>query len=505
MNIEAKEYKGFEIISQDDIPDCSSKGIYLRHKKTGLEVFHLLNEDTENLCGFCFRTPPESSNGIAHILEHSVLCGSEKFPLRDPFINLENQSLKTYLNALTGPINTMYPVSSVIEEDYFNLVSVYADSVFFPNLKKEAFMQEAYHLEKDDEGNYSIQGVVYNEMKGVYSSFDSISYKAVISSILKGTPFDKDSGGDPQEIPDLTYEQYLAFHKKFYRPDNCLVFLYGNIPTEKQLDFLQEFLINRLEQRSKLYPKLTETPLETIQKMTPVIFDKPIREDSYGPNIMVKDKDENPSVYFTWRLPPADNLEKSIEQRLISEILVQNDGSPLTKAIINSGLITDVSPYNGINGGTVFSSFTIGMDGVKKSNVSKLQKLILKTINNLVKKGINQDDIDCAVMDLEISTKEVRRSAGPFSLTLLRRALKGWTVGRSPSQELLIQDAFDSVKAKINANPDYLKSLLKEYFIENNQLCINVVTPSPKFAMTYREKEEKQIADVKIRIIVIFT
>ena len=462
MNIEAKEYKGFEIISQDDIPDCSSKGIYLRHKKTGLEVFHLLNEDTENLCGFCFRTPPESSNGIAHILEHSVLCGSEKFPLRDPFINLENQSLKTYLNALTGPINTMYPVSSVIEEDYFNLVSVYADSVFFPNLKKEAFMQEAYHLEKDDEGNYSIQGVVYNEMKGVYSSFDSISYKAVISSILKGTPFDKDSGGDPQEIPDLTYEQYLAFHKKFYRPDNCLVFLYGNIPTEKQLDFLQEFLINRLEQRSKLYPKLTETPLETIQKMTPVIFDKPIREDSYGPNIMVKDKDENPSVYFTWRLPPADNLEKSIEQRLISEILVQNDGSPLTKAIINSGLITDVSPYNGINGGTVFSSFTIGMDGVKKSNVSKLQKLILKTINNLVKKGINQDDIDCAVMDLEISTKEVRRSAGPFSLTLLRRALKGWTVGRSPSQELLIQDAFDSVKAKINANPDYLKSLLKE-------------------------------------------
>ena len=181
MNIEAKEYKGFEIISQDDIPDCSSKGIYLRHKKTGLEVFHLLNEDTENLCGFCFRTPPESSNGIAHILEHSVLCGSEKFPLRDPFINLENQSLKTYLNALTGPINTMYPVSSVIEEDYFNLVSVYADSVFFPNLKKEAFMQEAYHLEKDDEGNYSIQGVVYNEMKGVYSSFDSISYKEVIS------------------------------------------------------------------------------------------------------------------------------------------------------------------------------------------------------------------------------------------------------------------------------------------------------------------------------------
>lgn len=493
MNIDAKEYKGFEIISQDDIPDCSSKGIYLRHKKTGLEVFHLLNEDTENLCGFCFRTPPESSNGIAHILEHSVLCGSEKYPLRDPFINLENQSLKTYLNALTGPINTMYPVSSVIEEDYFNLVSVYADSVFFPNLKKEAFMQEAYHLEKDDDGKYSIQGVVYNEMKGVYSSFDSISYKSVISSILKGTPFDKDSGGDPADIPDLTYEQYLAFHKRFYRPDNCLVFLYGNIPTEKQLDFLQDFLIDRLEQKCEMYPKLSETPLETIQKMSPVVFDKPIREDSYGPNIMEKDKDENPSVYFTWRLPLADNLEKSIEQRLISEILVQNDGSPLTKVIINSGLITDVSPYNGINGGAVFASFTIGMDGVKKSNVSKLQKLIFKTINNLVKKGINQDDIDCAVMDLEISTKEVRRSAGPFSLTLLRRALKGWTVGKSPSQELLIQNAFDSVKAKINADPDYLKCLLKEYFIDNNQFCINVVTPSPKFAKACREIEERQI------------
>lgn len=500
MDFNTKEYKGFELISYEDIPDCSSKGIYLRHKKTGLEVFHLLNDDTENLCGFCFRTPPESSNGIAHILEHSVLCGSEKFPLRDPFINLENQSLKTFLNALTGPLATMYPVSSVIEEDYFNLMSVYADSVFFPNLKKEAFMQEAYHLEKNEDGEYSIQGVVYNEMKGVYSSFDSICHKSIVTSITKGTAYDKDSGGDPSVIPELTYEQYLEFHKKFYRPDNCLLFLYGNIPTEKQLDFLQEFLISRIEQRLDLYKPLSETPLSVITNMKPDVIDKPVRVETFGPNVLEKDKDENPSVYFSWRLPDSNDVEKSIEQRLLSEILVQNDGSPLTKAIINSGLIKDISPYNGINNGTKLSYFSVGMDGVKKSSIDKLYKLIIKTINNLIKKGIEQDDIDCAVMDLEISTKEVRRSMGPFSLTLLRRVMRSWTMGEEPSKHLYVKKAFDAVKKRIAEQPDYLTSLLKEYFIDNNQLCINIITPSPKFAEECRKNESLQIEKLKAQI-----
>lgn len=495
----AKEYKGFEILSQEDIPDCSSKGIYLRHKKTGLEVFHLFNNDTENLCSFCFRTPPESSNGIAHILEHSVLCGSEKFPVKDPFINLENQSLKTYLNALTGPVNTMYPVSSVIEEDYFNLMSVYADSVFFPNLKKEAFMQEAYHLEKNN-NEYSIQGVVYNEMKGVYSSFDSVCYKNIASLIFKGTTFDKDSGGDPAEIPELTYEQYLAFHKKYYRPDNCLVFLYGNIPTEKQLDFLQSFLINRLEERLSDYSSESESPLDFINKMKLSEISETVTEESYGPNLVEKNKDEDPTVCFSWRLPSSVELENKIEQRIISAILLQNDGSPLNKAIINSGLVKEVFPYSGVFSRGKFNSFCVGADGVKKKNINKLYKIIKDTINDLIKNGVSQDDIDCAIMDLEFSTKEIVRSGGPFSLVLLRRVINGWTVGQNPSEQLYIQKAFDNVKNKIKSDANYLTNVLKKYFIDNREQCINIITPSPKFAQEYRKKEAVHIERLKAEL-----
>lgn len=500
MEDNIKEYKGFEVISYDDIPDFASKGIHLRHKKTGIEVYHLFNNDVENLCSFCFRTLPDCSNGFAHILEHSVLCGSQKFPLRDPFINLENQSLKTFLNAMTSTDNTMYPVSSVIEEDYFNLMSVYADSVFFPNLKKEAFMQEAYHLEKDAEGKYSIQGVVYNEMKGVYSSFDAACTSAVCKSIIPETIYVKDSGGDPAEIPSLTYEQYLEYYNRFYRPDNCFVFLYGNIPTEKQLDFLQECLIDRLEEKLDSFPVQTNTALEILKNEKAPVFEKTNRIEVLAPNVAEKDKEEDPSVFFSWRLKDTINIEDIIKYRLISQILVQNDGSPLLKAIIDSGLAKEVSPLSSSFVRGHFNFFTVGVDGIKKNKVEKLKKIINKTIENLVKNGIDQDDIDSALMDIEISTKEVKRASGPYSLVLLRRAFKQWMMGESPSDGLHVQKAFDNVKKKIKEDDKFLVNLLKEYFIDNNQTAVCVVTPSPEFAKKYRTVENEQIELLKSKI-----
>ena len=194
-------YKGFELISINTIPDCASTGIYLRHKKTGLEVFHLLNDDEENLFAFAFRTPAKNSTGGAHILEHSVFCGSQKFPLKEPFTNMMNQSVNTFLNALTYSDKTVYPSASMIKSDYYNLMDVYADAVFFPLLKKEAFMQEAHRLELNENGNFEIQGVVYNEMKGNYSSFESVASDAQIRSVYPDTNYAFDSGGDPEHIP----------------------------------------------------------------------------------------------------------------------------------------------------------------------------------------------------------------------------------------------------------------------------------------------------------------
>ena len=258
------EYNGFCVLNVFELKDYHSTAIYLRHKKTGLEVLHLVNDETENLFSFTFRTPNPEGNGAAHIMEHSVLCGSERYPLKDPFTQLSNQSVKTYLNAATYADKTVYPASSTVEADYFNLMSVYADAVFFPLLKKEAFIQEVHRLEIDEKGEYSIQGVVYNEMKGNYSSFESVANDEQIRSLFPDTNYAYDSGGDPLEIPSLTYEAFKAFHKKYYRPDNCLLFLYGNISTEEQLDFLQENFLDRLEKTVPVPEKKEkyETPIQ---------------------------------------------------------------------------------------------------------------------------------------------------------------------------------------------------------------------------------------------------
>ncbi len=500
MNLDLKEYKGFEIISVTEIPDFSSKGIYLRHKKTGLEVFHLLNDDKENLCSFCFRTPPESSNGVPHIMEHSVLCGSEKYPVKDPFIHLENQSLKTFLNALTGCDKTMYPIASVVEEDYFNLCSVYADSVFFPKLNKEVFLQEACHLEKNDKGSYSIQGVVYNEMKGCYSSFDSVCSDIVQNSILPGSIYELDSGGEPSVIPDLTYEQYLDFYKEHYRPDNCLVFLYGNIPTEKQLDFFQSDFLDRIEQRQNFYPVQKITPLQKIKSSKPKDFSKINYVRKYAPSVLTPSKDEDPTVIVSWRLSESVDVEKYLEAGLVSEILTEHDGSPITKALLDSGLGTEIASSAGFDSTTKFLYTSFGLNGVKKKNVDKVYDLIVSEIQNVIENGVKQDDIDCALMDLEFSIKEIVRHSGPFSLVLMRRVLKSWIYGASPESNLLIKNAFDKIKTKIKNDKNYLTNLLREYFIDNTQCSICVITPSPKYIEEFEQKEKLQIEKLKSKI-----
>ena len=238
-----KAYKDFVLISIDDLPDFKATGVYLRHKITGLEVYHILKDDKENLFAYAFRTLDKTSRGVAHIMEHSVLCGSEKYPLKEPFITLASTSLNTFLNALTYPDKTVYPGASVVKADYYNMMDVYGDAVFFPKLDHATFIQEGHRVEMDENGKLSIQGIVYNEMKGNYSSFQPIAFGDLISAMFPESYPAFESGGDPLHIPELTYEEFLDFHQKFYSPDNCILFLYGDIPTFEQLDFIDERFI----------------------------------------------------------------------------------------------------------------------------------------------------------------------------------------------------------------------------------------------------------------------
>ena len=244
-----EEYKGFYVIDITDVKDYNCKGIYLRHKTTGLEVFHLLNDDEENLFSFCFRTPVSDSKGLPHVIEHSVLCGSEKFRLKEPFITVKSKSVQTFLNAMTYSEKIMYPGATFIEKQYFDIMDVYADSVFFPVLSETTFNQEAHRLELDGNGNLSIQGVVYNEMKGQFSNFYSCAYRRLTSSLFPGTTYEYCSGGDPLEICTITYKDFTDFHKKYYSPENCLLYLYGNIPDDSSLFDETDWALSRMALR----------------------------------------------------------------------------------------------------------------------------------------------------------------------------------------------------------------------------------------------------------------
>ncbi len=484
------KYKNWKVLKITDIPDCESKGIYIKHEKTGLEVFHLLNSDEENLFSFCFRTPPEDSCGEAHILEHSVLCGSKNFPLKDPFIRLNNQSVKTFLNAMTFPDKTVFPASSIIKEDYFNLMKVYGDAVFFPNLTPEIFAQEAHHLEIDENGNYSIQGVVYNEMKGNYSSFDSVSADATVRSLFPDTIYALDSGGDPLVIPNLTHKKLVEFHKKYYRADNCLVFLYGNIPTKEQLDFIEKNFISQFQ------PEMQSTTFELediIKKETVKPFEKPVYVEEKGPSS--GNKENGSTVLENWLLPPAWDMQSSMELVLLSELLCGHDGSPLTKALLDSGLGQDLAPASGMTSSLYSVMFSIGLRGVSSSNVKKVEQLILKTLNDICTEGIPKEDIESALLSVNFTNREVKRVNGPFSLVLLRRALRAWNYGKEPDTMLLVRKSFAEIEKKILDDKDYIYSLIKKYFITNMHRSLLCITPDANYSEERAMFEKSLIAE----------
>ena len=237
----------FESVATHDLPEYRATGVLYRHRNTGAEVYHVANDDIENLFAFSFKTLPTDSTGIAHILEHTVLCGSEHFPLKDPFLLLLKGSMNTFLNAYTFPDKTVYPASSTVEKDLFNIMRVYGDAVFFPLLKREMFQQEGHRLQYTDNEALELTGVVFNEMKGAYATHDAIASEWGYRSLFPDTPYAHDSGGDPQQIPNLTYEDFVAFHKTYYHPTNTRVFLYGNIPTERYLGFLHDTVFSRFE------------------------------------------------------------------------------------------------------------------------------------------------------------------------------------------------------------------------------------------------------------------
>ena len=489
-------YKAFEVLNVFEVSDYHSTAIHLRHAKTGLEVFHMLNDDTENLFAFAFRTPNTKSTGLAHIIEHSVLCGSENYPLKDPFVTLSNQSVKTYLNAMTYSDKTVYPASSIAKADYFNLMSVYGDAVFFPRLDREIFMQEAHRFEVDEKGTVSIQGVVYNEMKGSYSSFESVAADISLTSLLKDSIYEKDSGGDPLEIPDVSYDDFVNFHKMWYRPDNCFVFLHGNISTEEQLDFLQEHFLTRLEQKFPNIDVSEEARKKRIAEfralVTPQEIDAPFEVYAEGPS---GDGEESNTVLVNWLLGRAENALSATEKVVLTGILCNHDGSPLQKALLESGLGEDLAPQNGLFSSIYTSVLTAGLRGVKKGDEKKVERVVLDTIRSLVENGIPKKDVESTLMTLEFSHREIKRGHGPFALSLMARPIYGWLYGDGIENQIRLRSHLEEIRAKIETDDSYLPNLLKSLLLENKSRSLVVVSPSKNYTKQREKAEKERIAE----------
>ncbi len=474
-------YNGWKVLDVTEISVYKSECVWLRHEKTGMEVFHMKNDDEENLFAFAFKTLPADSRGAAHILEHSVLCGSEHYPLKDPFIVLVNQSVKTFMNALTFSDKTVYPASSTVEKDYFNVMSVYGDAVFFPQLRKEVFLQEGHHYEYDEHGKLCVQGVVYNEMKGNYSSFENVAGDLTLTTLLPGTPYAFDSGGDPECIPELSYEDFLNFHKKYYSPSNCRLFLYGNIPTEKQLDFVSNRFLDGHD-----FPVFKDEQASSV-----VRFDSPRTIEASAPAPEKGSGDMGPTVALSWLAGETSSTESFMQMVLLDELLMGHDGSPLSKALLESSLGDDISPVSGLTSEMKYLVYTVGMRNVKAKNAKALENLIYSVLNDVAENGFSKDDIEAAVMSVDFSSREIKRHNGPYSLRLMRSCMRGWMNGVAPDVTLRNTEAFEKIKKNIEADSTYIQKLLRKFLLDNNHRVTLTVKPDSR----YQKERDKKLEE----------
>ncbi|QQO10495.1 insulinase family protein [Breznakiella homolactica] len=474
---------GFEITEVRNLEELQATGIWARHIASGAEVFHILNDDSENLFAFAFKTPPEDSTGVAHILEHSVLCGSKNYPLKDAFIILAQGSLQTFLNAMTYPDKTVYPASSTNEHDYFNLMSVYGDAVFRPLLEEWTFLQEGHRLEfAPSEGGekLSVTGVVYNEMKGAYSSLESFAGHWSIRGVLPDTIYAHDSGGDPEDIPDLTLEQLREFHRTRYAPSNCRIFLAGNIPTEKQLAFLNEKFLSDI-------PAGTAVP--------PIAKAKPWTEPQTIRVPCPAGSEQKSTVLLSWVCSDAADSAETLALAALTETLLGHDGSPLTKALTESRLGEDLAPASGLEGEIRETVFSAGLRGVQSEDAGKVSDLIMAELKKLAAEGIPKEEIEAALLSMEFSHKEIRRSGGPYSLVWLRRSLRGWLHGTAPWESLLFAPSFEKLKKNLAGDSRYFESLIEKYLLNNPHRALILVEPDEQYLERQEARQESRLTE----------
>jgi len=480
---------GFLVKRIEQIPEIRVTAYELEHIATGAKVLHLHCEDRENLYAIAFRTPPQDSTGLPHILEHAVLAGSKNYPVKDAFNELLRGTLQTFINAFTYPDKTIYPVASQVKVDFFNLARVYTDLVFRPRLLRETFLQEGHHLEwaagADGQENLTISGIVYNEMKGAYSSPDNLMYKAIQENLFPGTIYRFDSGGNPADIPDLTYEQFKKFHQAFYSPSNARIFIYGDIPTEEHLLFLQEMLkdFNRISIDSSIPTQERWLSPRAVQNVFPIG-----RED---------DPQGKTSVNMAWMLTENTDEETVILLQVIGGVLVGSAAGALRKALIDSGLGQDLSPVTGFERDYKQVVFAVGLRGTDAQKREAIESLILATLAGVVREGVDKELIEGTLHQIEFRGREIIRQNYPYGIVLMNRVFHTWMYDGDPLHSLNFPGIIAMIRRKWQENPSLFEELIQKWLLDNPHRILSVMEPSQTCMETWEGDFRKRMADIK--------
>jgi len=479
---------GFRVLRVETLPGVRITAYEIEHEKTGAKVLHLHSFDRENLYAIGFRTPPADSTGLPHILEHSVLAGSEKYPLKDVFKELMRSTMQTFINAFTYPDKTVYPVASQIKDDFFNLARVYTDLVLNPRLLKETFLQEGHHLEfsvpDDLTSDLTISGIVYNEMKGAYSSPDSLMYKAIQENLYPGSVYAFDAGGDPEIIPALTYEQFCRFHQTYYSPSNARFFIYGDIPTAEHLVFLAGMLagFKRVKVNSAIKSRKRLTRPRIIRSTYPVDRNESLERKT--------------SVNLAWMLSENTDYENSLILEIISGLLVGSSASPLRKALIDSGLGEDLTPVSGIEGDLKQLLFAVGLRNMDGADAPKIEKLIFATLQDVVANGYDTDLIEGILHQIEFHGKEIVRGSYPYGITLMGNVFQTWLYDGDPLVGLNFPEIIERIRKLWVDDPQLFQKMTGKWLIDNRHRITAIMEPDPDFS----EKKEKEYREKMARL-----
>lgn len=460
---------GFCLRECREIKEINSVGYLMEHEKSGAQLLYLKNEDDNKVFSISFRTPPSDDTGVAHIVEHSVLCGSRKFPLKEPFVELVKGSLNTFLNAMTFPDKTMYPIASRNDKDFHNLMDVYLDAVFYPSMheEREILMQEGWHYELDENDELIYRGVVYNEMKGALSSPESVLDQKIMESLFPDTTYGYESGGEPDAIPNLTQEAFLSFHRAYYHPSNSYIFLYGDCDIEEKLAFLDKAYLSKFS-RQEVDSKVAYQPL----------FDAPREVCESYPISAGEEKTDKTFLSLNYIVGEAKEAETVLAMQILAHLLLKSQAAPIKKALADAGIGKDVS--GSVTDSLLQPTLSIWLSGANKEDAPQFTEVVKSTLREMVAQGIDKELIEASINLIEFKLREADFGRTPKGLIYGINVMNSWLYDESPFIYLEYEEALRNIKTALHT--DYFERLIDERILRNPHETMVALVPEAGLA-----------------------